>query len=128
MRSLGGATADVAADATAFAHRDAQFQVNALGVDAHEMDRHWGPIRPLLDGIYLSFESDLALARLGEAFPPATLRRLRALKRELDPLNVFRDNFNIDPEITRVDDPAHRAQPEAGQAGSIDKLERRPAN
>jgi hypothetical protein len=128
MRSLGGATADVPADATAFAHRGAQFQVNALGVDAHEMDRHWGPIRPLLDGIYLSFESDLAPARLGEAFPPATLRRLRALKRELDPLNVFRDNFNIDPEITRVDDPAHRAHPEAGQAGSIDKLERRPAN
>jgi hypothetical protein len=123
IRSLGGATADVPADATAFAHRGAQFQVNALGVDAHEMDRHWGPIRQLLDGIYLSFESDLDPARLGEAFPPATLRRLRALKRELDPLNVFRDNFNIDPEVTRVDDPAHRAHPDAGQAGPVDKLE-----
>jgi FAD binding domain len=97
MRGLGGATGDVPPDATAFAHRGARFQVNAFGVDATEIDRHWEPIRPLLDGIYLSFESDPHPARLGEAFPPPTLRRLRALKRELDPLNVFRDNFNIDP-------------------------------
>jgi FAD/FMN-containing dehydrogenase len=54
-------------------------------------------IRPHLGGIYLSFETDQHPARLGEAFPPATLERLRALKRELDPRNVFRDNFNVEP-------------------------------
>ena len=103
LRSLGGATADVAPDATAFAHREAQFQVNALGADAREVDRHWTRIRPHLDGIYLSFETDQHPARLGEAFPPATIERLRALKRELDPSNLFRDNFNVDPGGTTTD-------------------------
>jgi FAD/FMN-containing dehydrogenase len=102
LRSLGGATADVPPDATAFAHREAQFQVNALGADAREVDRHWAHIRPHLGGIYLSFETDQDPARLGEAFPPATIERLRALKRELDPRNLFRDNFNVDPGITTV--------------------------
>jgi hypothetical protein len=97
LRSLGGATADVPPDATAFAHREAQFQVNALGADAHEVDRHWTQIRPHLSGVYLPFETDQDAARLGEAFPPATLERLQSLKRELDPRNLFRDNFNVDP-------------------------------
>ena len=103
LRSLGGATADVAPDATAFAHREAQFQVNALGADAREVDRHWTRIRPHLGGIYLPFETDQHPARLGEVFPPATIERLRALKRELDPRNLFRDNFNVDPGGTTTD-------------------------
>ena len=100
LRSLGGATADVPPDATAFAHREAQFQINTLGADAREVNRHWARIRPHLGGIYLSFETDQVTARLGEAFPPATIERLRALKRELDPRNLFRDNFNVDPAGT----------------------------
>jgi FAD/FMN-containing dehydrogenase len=36
--------------------------------------------------------------RLGDAFPPRTLARLRELKRRYDPTNVFRDNFNITPQ------------------------------
>jgi hypothetical protein len=97
LRSLGGATADVPPDATAFAHRGAQFQVNVLGVDVREVDRHWMRIRPHLGGVYLPFETDEDPARLGEVYPPATLERLRTLKRELDPGNLFRDNFNVDP-------------------------------
>jgi FAD/FMN-containing dehydrogenase len=50
-----------------------------------------------LDGLYLSFESDLRPERLTDAFPPATLDRLRKLKAKYDPDNVFRDNFNITP-------------------------------
>ena len=67
------------------------------------VDRHWTRIRPHLGGIYLPFETDQDPARLGEAFPPATLARLRALKRELDPRNLFRDNFNVDPDGTTTD-------------------------
>jgi Berberine and berberine like len=44
-------------------------------------------------------------ARLGEVFAPATIERLRALKRELDPRNLFRDNFNVDPGGTTTDAP-----------------------
>jgi FAD/FMN-containing dehydrogenase len=106
LRSLGGATSDVLPDATAFAHREAQFQVNALGADAHQLDRHWTRVRPHLGGIYVSFETDQDPARLAEAFPPATLARLRALKRELDPRNLFRDNFNVDPGGTTDAAPA----------------------
>jgi FAD/FMN-containing dehydrogenase len=112
LRSLGGATADVPPDATAFAHREARFQVNALGVDAREVDRYWTRIRPHLDGIYLPFETDQHPARLGEVFPPATIERLRALKRELDPRNLFRDNFNID-----LSDPTTDAAPATAVPG-----------
>lgn len=97
VRGLGGATADVSPDATAFAHRDAQFQVNALGIDSREVDRHWVRIRPYLGGVYLPFETDQDPARLGDVYPPATLERLRVLKRRLDPENLFRDNLNVDP-------------------------------
>lgn len=48
-------------------------------------------------GIYLSFETDQSPERLAEAFPPATLARLRELKRRYDPANVFSDNFNLLP-------------------------------
>jgi hypothetical protein len=58
---------------------------------------------PALGGIDLPFETDQHPARLGEVFPPATIERRRALKRELDPRNLFRDNFNVDPGGTPTD-------------------------
>jgi alkanesulfonate monooxygenase SsuD/methylene tetrahydromethanopterin reductase-like flavin-dependent oxidoreductase (luciferase family)/FAD/FMN-containing dehydrogenase len=98
LRTVGGAIADVAPDATAFAHRSAGFQVTAMGIDRQRMDRLWDPIRERhLDGLYLSFETDLRPERITDAFPPRTLERLRKLKTRYDPDNVFRDNFNITP-------------------------------
>lgn len=96
IRALGGATGDVAPDATAFAHRNAQFSVLAMGAPSR-LDPYWDELRPYFTGLYLSFETGRGERELRDAFPPATLDRLRALKRRYDPTNVFRDNFNIDP-------------------------------
>lgn len=101
IRSVGGAIADVPADATAYAHRDAGFSLTVMGADPGRLDRWFDPVREQADGLYLSFESDPDPARVDEAFPPATLERLRRLKARLDPDNLFRDNFNVAPVDTR---------------------------
>lgn len=95
LRAVGGAVADVAPDATAYANRDANFAAVALGAHAGDLDRAWDPLRPHLSGLYLSFETGLDEERLEAAFPEPTLSRLRALKRRYDPDNMFRDNFNL---------------------------------
>ncbi|WP_306232127.1 LLM class flavin-dependent oxidoreductase [Agrococcus beijingensis] len=96
IRAMGGAVADVPSDETAFAHRDAKFSVIAFGMDRVRLDAAWDTlVAPHASGLYLSFETDQRPGRLEEAFPPATLARLRALKAEVDPENLFRDNFNV---------------------------------
>ncbi len=97
IRSVGGAVADIAEDATAYAHRDARFALAVMGSNAQRLDRWFEPVRRQSDGLYLSFESDRHPDRLTDAFPPATLERLRRLKAHLDPDNLFRDNFNLTP-------------------------------
>ncbi len=93
LRSVGGAVSDVPADATAYAWRDANFSVVAMGSSSSRLDAAWEGVRSHLEGMYLSFES--GLGKVEDAFPPATLARLRELKREWDPENVFRDNFSV---------------------------------
>ncbi|GAA0403969.1 hypothetical protein Acor_24610 [Acrocarpospora corrugata] len=95
IRSVGGAVADVAPDATAYAHRSANFQVVAFGASRTRLDRVWDAMAGHFSGLYLNFETDLRPERLTDAYPAETLRRLRALKARHDPDNVFRDNFNI---------------------------------
>ncbi|RYE10460.1 MAG: FAD-binding oxidoreductase [Hyphomicrobiales bacterium] len=100
FRAMGGAIADVPAGATAFSHRDAALQVGALGASDRAINPAWDDIRRKhLRGNYLSFETDRRPERLLEAFPPPVLARLVALKRRFDPDNLFRDNFNIDPDL-----------------------------
>ena len=98
IRTLGGAVADVAPDTTAYAHRDANFALAVMGANAQRLDQWFEPVRRQSHGLYLSFESDPSPERIADAFPPATLDRLRRLKVQLDPHNVFRDNFNIVPD------------------------------
>jgi len=95
IRSVGGAVADVDPDATAYAHRTANFSVAALGSDADRLDRVWRGLHGHFGGLYLSFDTDQSPERLTDAFPEATLARLRLLKARFDPQNTFRDNFNI---------------------------------
>ncbi|MBD9699064.1 LLM class flavin-dependent oxidoreductase [Flavimobilis sp. GY10621] len=95
IRATGGAAADVAPDATAYAHRSASFAVSAMGVDGTRLERVWAPLRKHFVGLYSSFETDESPARVREAFPPTTLARLKALKAEVDPDDVFNANFDV---------------------------------
>ena len=96
IRALGGATQDVPPDATAFAHRSAGFSVVALGATHAQLDREWDALAHHFNGLYVSFETDRRPERLADAYPPATLARLRELKHRYDPDHVFRDNFPLD--------------------------------
>jgi len=96
VRSVGGAVSDVPPDATAYAHRSANFSVTALGADQVRLNVQWDTlVHAHMDGLYLSFETDRRPERLGEAFPPPTLARLREIKARVDPASVFRDNFPV---------------------------------
>ncbi|WP_454042693.1 LLM class flavin-dependent oxidoreductase [Cellulosimicrobium sp. Marseille-Q8652] len=95
IRSTGGAASDVPADATAYAHRSANFSVSAMGASRSRLDARWDTLADVFTGSYLSFETDPRPERIEDAFPPATLERLRALKRRVDPGNLFRDNFPV---------------------------------
>jgi alkanesulfonate monooxygenase SsuD/methylene tetrahydromethanopterin reductase-like flavin-dependent oxidoreductase (luciferase family) len=97
VRSAGGAVADTAADATAYAWRDANFLVATLGGGSTAYEQAWRRLIPRFDGLYLSFETDTGPDVVARAFPPTHLRRLRDLKRSWDPTGLFRDNFFIDP-------------------------------
>ncbi len=98
IRSTGGAVSDVPSDATAYAGRAANFSVAAVGADRDRLDAVWDELAHHYTGLYLSFETDPRPERLADAFPPATLARLRELKERYDPERVFRDNFVITPE------------------------------
>ncbi|MGW3449522.1 BBE domain-containing protein [Streptomyces sp. NPDC001076] len=96
IRSVGGAINDVPADATAYAHRHQNFSITAVAPYAsQEFDDAWAAVHPSLDGLYLSFESAFTPERLAEAFPGTTLQRLRGIKKQIDPDNVFHQNFPV---------------------------------
>jgi alkanesulfonate monooxygenase SsuD/methylene tetrahydromethanopterin reductase-like flavin-dependent oxidoreductase (luciferase family) len=98
VRQVGGAINDVPADATAYAHRTQSFSVSAAGYEQDALNRSWDAFAyPHMDGLYLSFDTDTRPERIADAFPPATLARLRALKARYDPDNVFDQNFPIPP-------------------------------
>ena len=95
LRAVGGAVADVPADATAYGYRSANFSLVVMGSSRRRVDPLWDALADHFDGLYLSFETDQRPERLADAFPPATLARLRELKERYDPGHLFRDNFEI---------------------------------
>jgi FAD/FMN-containing dehydrogenase len=106
LQAYGGAIADVAPDATAFAHRDAAFEfgTSARWTDpAEDTDRlaaaraTAATIAPFASGVYVNFLNPSSPAGLGRAYPPAHLARLTAIKDRYDPENVFHLNHNIRP-------------------------------
>jgi FAD/FMN-containing dehydrogenase len=107
IRILGGAMARVDAEATAFAHRDATVMITILTVyeDAAEAPIHaawtqayFEALRPRATGVYSNFLEAEGEARIRDAYPEATYRRLADVKRRYDPTNLFRLNQNIRPD------------------------------
>ncbi len=104
---LGGAVNRVAADATAYPHRDADFIMNVhtrWQDPAQDRDCvRWA--RDLFDaakpfatgGVYVNFLGEDEADRLPGAYG-AKLARLSAIKAKYDPANLFRVNQNIAPK------------------------------
>jgi FAD/FMN-containing dehydrogenase len=110
IRVLGGASARVPSDATAYAHRQRRLMVNVAAVyDAPEDDsvhRAWAEdaeaaLGPGGDAAYVNFlDEEGAAERVRAAYPGRTWNRLTEVKRRYDPENVFRLNANVPPEET----------------------------
>lgn len=106
LRTLGGAVAAVAPDATAYGFRDKKVVTYLGGFYVGEDNRTatvaWADslVAAVDQGdsdAYLNFVGEPGQADVTNCYPPATLARLAAIKRRYDPHNVFRRNHNIEP-------------------------------
>ena len=103
---LGGEANRVAADATAYPHRDAKFVLTAHGrwEDPEQDGERVAWSRELfeaakpyaLGGVYVNFVTDEETDRIGAAYGP-NYERLAQVKRKFDPGNLFHLNQNIKP-------------------------------
>lgn len=105
LRALGGAFSRVDPDATAIAFRDAEAFLIVNGVlPADSTPEQISAARAgseaalaFTSGVYGNFAIDRGEEVIAAMYPPATLERLRRVKVQLDPGNVFRQNHNITP-------------------------------
>ena len=106
LRVLGGATARVPAEATAYAHRGRRVMVSlgAVYERADESPAHEAWVNGFAAalqqgdaGVYVNFLGDEGEERVRDAYPGPTWDRLAAVKRRYDPTNLFRLNQNIPP-------------------------------
>jgi hypothetical protein len=108
FRILGGAASRVPNDATAYGWRDRQFLVWLIAdySEAHVANgaRYTAWVRDFRAALagrgsaaFVSFMAADDPETVAACYPPATLVRLRQLKRHWDPDNFFRHNHNIPP-------------------------------
>lgn len=105
LRGLGGEFSRVAPDATAIAHRDAEAFLIVNGVlPPDSTPEQLAAAKAASDaalaftsGVYGNFSMDRGDEVIAAMYPPATLERLRRVKAQVDPGNVFRQNHNITP-------------------------------
>jgi alkanesulfonate monooxygenase SsuD/methylene tetrahydromethanopterin reductase-like flavin-dependent oxidoreductase (luciferase family)/FAD/FMN-containing dehydrogenase len=95
IRAVGGAVNDVAPSDTAFAHRHQNFSVADIGRRERDYAAYWDRMRKLTEGLYINFETDLGPERLRDAFPGETLSRLRRIKAQYDPRDVFHQTIAL---------------------------------
>ena len=106
IRSVGGAVSRVPADATAYAHRQAELLVVTTTVGPTPvvaaarpaLDALWERLAPHVNGAYANFLTTATREDVAAIYPPATYQRLAAVKRQYDPGNLFTGNHNILPE------------------------------
>jgi len=103
---MGGAVSRVAEDATSFNGRQAGFTFNingnSLTADGFDEQRqwardYWSALAPYHTSVYVNFLMEEGEERVRQAYGAAKYDRLKALKREYDPTNLFRLNQNIRP-------------------------------
>ncbi|MEV8099706.1 FAD-binding oxidoreductase [Kitasatospora sp. NPDC085879] len=103
---LGGAIGRLGEDDTAFSGRSAghTFNINGSCADAEGFAEErewvrgfWSALAPYHTGVYVNFLMDEGGSRVEQAYGTAKYRRLRELKRQWDPGNLFRLNQNIPP-------------------------------
>jgi FAD/FMN-containing dehydrogenase len=106
IRVLGGAMAEVPADATAFAHRASPIMLNVAAIYATREEapvhEEWtvataAALQQGDRGAYVNFLGDEGEAAVRAAYPGPTWERLAAVKRKYDPDNVFHLNQNVPP-------------------------------
>ena len=105
LRALGGEFSRVAPDATAIAFRDAEaflivngvLQPDATPEQIAAAKQGSDAALAFTSGTYGNFSVDRGEEVIASMYPPATLDRLRRVKAQLDPGNVFRQNHNITP-------------------------------
>jgi FAD/FMN-containing dehydrogenase len=105
---LEGAVGRIGENATAFAHRDARYILNFVGLwqEPVEAERNmawvrgaWQAIRPYASGaVYINFLSDESDERVRAAYGAEKYERLVELKKSYDPANFFHLNQNIRPQ------------------------------
>ncbi|WP_327639995.1 FAD-binding oxidoreductase [Kribbella sp. NBC_00482] len=105
VRSVGGAVAQVADDATAYAHRQAELMFVTMTVGPPPVieatrparEQLWNTLSPHVNGAYANFLSEAEDTDVAAVYPAKTYERLAAVKREYDPENVFAGNHNVRP-------------------------------
>jgi FAD/FMN-containing dehydrogenase len=103
----GGASARVGEEETALGGRDAGFTFNITamteGPDGFDQERAWArglwsALETHHTSVYVNFLMEEGEERVRQAYGAKKYDRLKALKRQWDPENVFRLNQNIPPD------------------------------
>jgi FAD/FMN-containing dehydrogenase len=93
VRAVGGAANDLAPEATAYPHRDAEILVTATLFppdDRHDLEAATRPLWRHAIGAYRNFESHPTRATWARAFPGATGSRVMTLAHRYDPDGLLR--------------------------------------
>ena len=111
LEYYAGAASRVAADATAFPHRNLPWDILFIAQWTDPADttlhRDWARtgeenLRPFSANAHLSSALDVEAEDVIDTAFGSNLPRLAAIKKKYDPANFFRVNYNIKPALTRA--------------------------